>query len=153
MFSKFSKEQLAKLALYTTGINNILLEALLSPSPEPEPEDGQREVELEIFVVETDKDEEKEAELQNLDALCGDWKSDRKQPSLLIFKAAPGYMIALEKKPKKDETGECYLIRHIEGNFCFNAGKGNVYLAYDGEKDMITLYPGGGYTRMDEPQK
>lgn len=151
MFSKFSKEQLAKLALYTTGINNILLEALLSPSPEPE--GGEREVELEIFVVETDKDEEKEAEPQNLDALCGDWKSVCKQPALLIFKAAPGYMIALGKKPKKDETGECYLIRHMEGNLCFNAGKGNVYLAYDGEKDTITLYPGGGYTRMGEPQK
>jgi hypothetical protein len=151
MFSKFSKEQLAKLALYTTGINNILLEALLSPLPQSEPEDGGREVELEIFVVETDK--EKEPEQLNLDALCGNWKSVRKQPALLIFKAAPGYMITLGKKPKKDETGECYLIRHIEGNLCFNAGKGNVYIAYDGEKDTITLYPGGGYTRMDEPQK
>jgi hypothetical protein len=149
MFSKFNKKQLAKLALYTTGINSILLEALLSPSPEPE--DGEREVELEIFVVETDK--EKEPERLNLDALCGDWKSVRKQPALLVFKAAPGYMIALGKKPKKVETGECYMIRHIEGNLCFNAGKGNVYIAYDGEKDTITLYPGGGYTRMDEPQK
>lgn len=151
MFSKFSKEQLAKLALYTTGINNILLEALLSPSPEPE--GGEREVELEIFVVETDKEEEKGAETQNLDALCGDWKSVCKQPVLLIFKAPPGYMIALGKKPKKEETGECYLIRHMEGNLCFNVSKGNVYLAYDGEKDTITLYPGGRYTRMDEPQK
>jgi len=151
MFSKFNKEQLAKLALYTTGINNILLEALLSPSPEPE--DGEREVELEIFVIETDKEREKETEPLNLDALCGDWKSVRKQPALLIFKAAPGYMIALGKKPKKDETGECYLIRHIEGNLCFNAGKGNVYIAYDKEKDTLTLYPGGGYTRMGEPQK
>ena len=151
MFSKFNKEQLAKLVLYTTGINCILLEALLSPSPESEPEDGEREVELEIFVVETDK--EKEPERLNLDALCGDWKSVRKQPALLVFKAAPGYMIALGKKPKKVETGECYMIRHIEGNLCFNGGKGNVYIAYDGEKDTITLYPGGGYTRMDEPQK
>jgi hypothetical protein len=149
MFSKFSKEQLAKLALYTTGINNILLEALLSPSPQSEPEDGGREVELEIFVVETDK--EKEPERPSLDALCGDWKSVCKQPALLIFKAAPGYMVVLGKKPKKDETGDCYLIRHIEGNLCFNAG--NVYIAYDEEKDTITLYPGGGYTRMDEPQK
>lgn len=147
MFSKFNKEQLAKLALYTTGINSILLEALLSPSSEPE--DGEREVELEILVVEMDS----EAEPLNLDALCGDWKSVRKQPALLIFKAAPGYMIALGKKPKKEETGECYLIRHIDGNLCFNAGKGNVYIAYNREKDTITLYPGGGYTRMDEPQK
>lgn len=139
------------MALYTTGINNILLEALLSPSPQSEPEDGKREVELEIFVVETDK--EKESERLNFNALCGDWKSVCKQPALLIFKAAPGYMVVLGKKPKKDETGDCYLIRHIEGNLCFNAGKGNVYIAYDGEKDTITLYPGGGYTRMDEPQK
>lgn len=139
------------MVLYTTGINNLLLEALLSPSPEPE--GGEREVELEIFVVETDKDEEKETEPLNLDALCGDWKSVRKQPALLIFKAAPGYMIALGKKPKKDETGECYLIRHMEGNLCFKAGKGNIYLAYDREKDTITLYPGGGYARVSESQK
>lgn len=139
------------MALYTTGINSILLEALLSPSPEPE--GGEREIELEILVVETDKEQEKEAERLNLDALCGDWKSVCKQPALLIFKAAPGYMIALGKKPKKAETGECYLIRHIEGNFFFNAGKGNVYIAYDREKDTITLYPGGGYMRMGEPQK
>jgi hypothetical protein len=151
MSSKFSKEQLEKLALYTTGINNILLEALLS-SPE-EPEDGEQEVELEIFVVETGNETKTEPEPLNLDALCGDWKSVRKQPALLIFKATPGYMVALGKKPKKDETGECYLIRNMEGNLCFNAGKGNVYLAYDREKDTITLYPGGGYTRMDELQK
>lgn len=138
------------MALYTTGINNILLEALLSPSPEPE--DGEQGVELEILVVEMDREPEKEEPL-NLDALCGEWKSVRKQPALLIFKAAPGYMIALGKKPRKDETGECYLIGQIEGNLCFNTGKGNVYLAYDGEKDTITLYPGGGYTRIDEPQK
>lgn len=151
MFSKFNKEQLEKLALYTTGINNILLEALLSPWPEPE--DREPEVELELFVVETGNETKKEAEPLNLDALCGDWKSVCKQPSLLIFKAAPGYMAVLGKKPKKDETGECYLIRNMEGNLCFNAGKGNVYLAYDREKDTVTLYPGGGYTRMGEPQK
>lgn len=146
MFSKFNKEQLAKLALYITGINNILLEAMLSSSSEPE-------VELELFVVETGNETKKGAEPLNLDALCGDWKSVCKQPALLIFKAAPGYMAALGKKPKKEETGECYLIRNMEGNLCFNAGKGNVYLAYDGEKDTITLYPGGGYTRMDESPK
>ncbi|MFV0326422.1 MAG: DUF3876 domain-containing protein [Bacteroides xylanisolvens] len=151
MFSKFNKEQLEKLVFYTTGINTILLEVMLSSSPEPE--DGEQEVELEIFVVETGNEAKTEPEPLNLDALCGDWKSVRKQPALLIFKAAPGYMIALGKKPKKDETGECYLIRNVEGNLCFNAGKGNVYLAYDGEKDTITLYPGGGYTRIDEPQK
>lgn len=151
MFSKFNKEQLEKLVLYTTGINTILLEAMLSSSPETE--DGEQDVELEIFVVETGNEAKTEPEPLNLDALCGDWKGVRKQPALLIFKAAPGYMIALGKKPKKDETGECYLIRNMEGNLCFNAGKGNVYLAYDGEKDTITLYPGGGYTRIDEPQK
>lgn len=151
MFSKFNKKQLEKLELYTTGINTILLEAMLSPSPEPE--DGEQEVELEIFVVETGNEAKIEPEPLNLDALCGDWKSVRKQPALLIFKTAPGYMIVLGKKPKKDETGECYLISNMEGNLCFNAGKGNVYLAYDGEKDTITLYPGGEYTRIDEPQK
>lgn len=150
MFSKFNKEQLERLVLYATGINNILLEALLSPA---EPEDGEPEVELELFVVETGNETKKEAEPLNLDALCGDWKSVCKQPALLIFKAAPGYMAALGKKPKKEETGECYLIRYMEGNLCFNAGRGNVYLAYDGEKDMITLYPGGGYTRITESQK
>jgi hypothetical protein len=151
MFSKFNKEQLERLALYTTGINTILLEALLSSSLETE--DEEQDIELEIFVVETGNETKTEPEPLNLDALCGDWKSVRKQPALLIFKAAPGYMIALGKKPKKDETGECYLIHNIEGNLCFNAGKGNVYLAYDGEKDTITLYPGGGYTHIDEPQK
>lgn len=149
MFSKFNKEQLENLVLYTTGINTILLEALLSSSPESE--DDEQDIELEIFVVETGNGTKTEP--LNLDALCGDWKSVCKQPALLIFKAAPGYMIALGKKPKKDETGECYLIHNIEGNLCFNAGKGNVYLAYDEEKDTITLYPGGGYTRIDEPQK
>jgi hypothetical protein len=57
MFSKFNKEQLEKLVLYTTGINTILLEALLS-SPE-EPEDGEQEVELEIHIVEIDKSKPK----------------------------------------------------------------------------------------------
>lgn len=99
MFSKFNKEQLAKLALYTTGINNILLEALLSP--EPKTEDGQQEIELEILVVETDNGQEKETAPLNLDALCGDWKSVCKQPDLLIFKATPGYMIALGKSRKR----------------------------------------------------
>lgn len=53
MFSKLNKDQLEELVLYTTGINNILLEALLSPPPE-EPEDGEREIELEIHIVEVD---------------------------------------------------------------------------------------------------
>ncbi len=53
MFSKLNKDQLEELVLYTTGINNILLEALLSPPPE-EPEDVEREIELEIHIVEVD---------------------------------------------------------------------------------------------------
>lgn len=53
MFSKFNKEQLEKLALYTAGINAILVEALLSPSEEPDGEE--REVGLEIHIVEIDK--------------------------------------------------------------------------------------------------
>jgi hypothetical protein len=55
MFSKLSKEQLEKLALYTTGINTILVEALLA-SPSPESEDDEREVGVEIFIVEKDKE-------------------------------------------------------------------------------------------------
>ena len=53
MFSKLNKDKLEELVLYTTGINNILLKALLSPPPE-EPEDGEREIELEIHIVEVD---------------------------------------------------------------------------------------------------
>jgi hypothetical protein len=56
MSSKLNNEQVAKLALYATKINAILLEALLAPPPETE--DGEREVELEIFVVETDRKSE-----------------------------------------------------------------------------------------------
>lgn len=52
MFSKFNKEQLEKLVLYTTGINTILLEALLSSSPESE--DDEQDIELEIRIVEID---------------------------------------------------------------------------------------------------
>ncbi|GHV48322.1 hypothetical protein FACS1894181_03740 [Bacteroidia bacterium] len=57
MFGKLSKEQLEKLALYTAGINSILVEALLaSPSPESEDGEGERNVEVEIFIVEKDKE-------------------------------------------------------------------------------------------------
>lgn len=52
MFSKFNKEQLEKLVLYTTGINTILLEALLSSSTESE--DDEQDIELEIRIVEID---------------------------------------------------------------------------------------------------
>jgi hypothetical protein len=54
MFSKFNKEQLEKLVLYTTGINTILLEALLSAPSESE--DG--EIDLEIYVVERGREPE-----------------------------------------------------------------------------------------------
>jgi hypothetical protein len=54
MSSKFSKEQLEKLALYTAGINAILAEALLAPPSEDE--DEERDVEVEIFIVEKDKE-------------------------------------------------------------------------------------------------
>ena len=151
MFSKLNKEQLAKLVLYTSEINNILLDAMFSPSPEQVQE--KLEVELEIHVVEMDEDQDNEVEPLNLDTLCGEWKSIGKKPAMLIFKAAPGYMVVLGKKPKKNEADECYLIYNVDGNPCFNAGKGIVYLAYDEDKETITLYPGGGYTRMDKPQK
>ena len=86
----------------------------------------------------------------DMDALCGDWTGGRKKPALLIFKAAPGYLIAPGKKPKKDETGECYLIHSVDGKLCFNAGKGTVCLAYDAETDTLTLFPGGEYARVPE---
>lgn len=54
MSSKFSKEQLEKLALYTAGINAILAEALLAPPSEDG--DEERDVEVEIFIVEKDKE-------------------------------------------------------------------------------------------------
>lgn len=149
MYSKLNREQLAKLVLYTSEINHILLDAMFSLLPEQE----KREVELEIHVVEMDGNRDNEVEPENLDVLCGEWKSAGKKPAMLIFKAAPGYMIVLGKKPKKHEAEECYLIRNMDGNLCFNTGKGIVYLAYDEYKDTISLYPGGGYTRMDEPQK
>jgi hypothetical protein len=54
MFSKFNKEQLEKLALYATGMNAILLEALLSVPPESE--DG--ETNIKIYVVERGREPE-----------------------------------------------------------------------------------------------
>lgn len=54
MFSKFSKEQLEKLALYATEMNAILLEALLSAPSESE--DG--EIDVEIYVVERGREPE-----------------------------------------------------------------------------------------------
>ena len=152
MINKLDKNQLIQLALHTTGINTILLEALLTP-PSVETEDGEKNVNVEVHVVTMDRDSEEEPDPFDLDAMCGEWKSVRKQPDLLIFKAAPGHLIALGKKPKKDETGECYLIHNVQGHLCFNAGKGNVYLAHDDEEDTIILYPGGRYTRVDEPRK
>jgi hypothetical protein len=56
MSGKFSKKQLEKLALYTAGINSILLEALLAPPPQSEDGEGERDVEVEIFIVEKDKE-------------------------------------------------------------------------------------------------
>ena len=35
----------------------------------------------------------------------------------------------------------------------FNAGDGAVILSHDKEKDTITLYPGGEYTRIEEVKK
>ncbi|MDR0686092.1 MAG: hypothetical protein LBF79_01340 [Dysgonamonadaceae bacterium] len=57
MFSKFSKEQLEMLVLYTTGINTILLEALLS-GKEPNEQDEEQEIDLEIHIVERGREPE-----------------------------------------------------------------------------------------------
>jgi hypothetical protein len=54
MLSKFSKEQLEMLVLYTTGINTILLEVLLS---DKEPDEGQ-EIDFEIHIVERGREPE-----------------------------------------------------------------------------------------------
>ena len=154
MVKKLSNDQLTRLALHSAGISNVLMEAFLLPGEEnAEPEVTTDET-VEILVVEPGGKcktvTEREPEPLNLDALCGEWKSTRKQPGLLIFKAAPGYMAALGKKLKKGETGSCYLIHSIGNNLCFNSPAGMVYLSYEDESDVITLYPGGQYTRVPE---
>lgn len=153
---KLSNEQLTRLALHTTGITNILVDALLTP-PAPESEGAETEVEIDVFVVgsgapEPDEEAENEPEALNLDALCGEWTTRRKC-ELLIFKAEPGYMVALGKKPKKGETGDCYLLHNGGDCLCFNAGFGTTHLWHDEQTDTITLYPGGKYTRVKTKEK
>ena len=145
--------------IYRTRKGNILLEALLNPQSES-PEDPkaiETDVHLEMLVVKPEtlqnRQQSQKTPPLDMDALCGDWKGGRKKPDLLIFKAAPGYMIASGKKPKRGETGECYLIHSIGGNLCYNAGEGTVYLSYEQETDTITLYPGGEYSRVEEAGK
>ncbi|MDR0756761.1 MAG: hypothetical protein LBF85_02830 [Tannerella sp.] len=50
----FSREQLAKLALHTAGINAVLMEALLSLQ-EPNTTDVEEDIDLEIHIVEVGK--------------------------------------------------------------------------------------------------
>lgn len=144
--------------LHTVGITGILTEALLSQQQEPPFEaETISGANLDIVMIDPNrenpfKEDEPEPAL-NMDTLCGDWKGGRRKPDLQIFKAAPGYMIALGKKPKNGEVGDCYLIHELRGNACFNAGDGVVVLSYDKERDTITLYPGGEYTRIEETKK
>jgi hypothetical protein len=163
MLKRFSNEQLEKLLLHTVGINSVLTEALLSGKNEaPFQADTIADVNLNIVVFDpngSDKNRENsrekrtEKEVLNLDLLCGDWKGSKRKQNLLIFKAAPGYMVALGKKPKQNEVGDCYLIHEFRGNACFNAGDGMVVISYDRENDKITLYPSGEYSRIEESNK
>ena len=159
MLNRLSNEQLKKLLLHTVGINSILTEALLSEREDtPFEADTITDVNLDIVVFdpngrENSREKRTEKEAMNLDHLCGDWKGSKRKQNLLIFKAAPGYMVALGKKPKQDEVGDCYLIHEFRGNACFNAGDGMVVLSHDKENDKITLYPGGEYSRVEESNK
>ncbi len=159
MLKRFSNQQLEKLLLHTVGINSILTEVLLNPQAE-KAEEAQAiggEVNIDVLVINPEnlRGTRKQQDVQTIeaDALCGDWKGGRKKPDLLIFKAAPGYMIALGKKPKNDEVGDCWLIHEFKGNLSFNAGDGIVILSYDKETDKLTLYPGGEYCRAEEADK
>lgn len=158
MVKKLSNEQLTRLALHSAGISNVLMEAYLAsdePDTEPEVITGES---IEILVMEpggkgkTITNEEPEP--LNLNALVGEWRGGKPNPCLLIFKAAPGYMAALcRKKPKQGEEGSCYLIHRVGDNLCFNSPSGMVCLTHDREADVITLYPGGSYSRVPEAKK
>lgn len=158
MIKKFSNEQLEKLLLHTVGINSVLTEVLLEQQAESEEETEVigGDAAIDILVINPHgrgKHPEKEDEPLNLDVLCGDWKGGKKKPDLLVFKAEPGYMIALGKKPENGAVADCYLIHSFRGYLCFNAGDGAVILSYDKEKDTITLFPGGEYSRMAETKE
>lgn len=159
MLNKLNKEQLEKLLLHTVGINCILTEVLLTEQVDEPPVevDEPKNVNVDIFVIDPEilrgKEKSQDKEPLNLDILCGDWKGGKKRPDLLIFKAAPGYMIALGKKSKNEEVSDCWLIHEHQDNLCFNVGDGYVYLSYDGESDKLNLYPGGEYSRVEEAGK
>lgn len=154
-----SKEHLTKLVLHTTAVNSILTKALLSASEtEPEADTTGTEVEIDVLVIDPGAMRGEEQQIPapqalNLDALCGEWKSGRRKADLMIFKAAPGYMAAWGKKPKKDETGDCYLITEVNGNPCVSMGSGFVYLSYDSETDTLNVHPGGEYKRVPTDSK
>lgn len=147
---KLSNEQLTRLALHTAGINSVLAEAMLEASARTDTgtERVETDIEVDIFVV--DDGEKETAGVPDYDPalLVGDWKAGKRDPDLLIFKASPGYMIALGKKPKKGATDDCYLLHEQDGRLCFNAGFGMTFLYYDREADTITLYPGATYERV-----
>lgn len=154
---KFSNEQLTRLALHGAAINAVLTEALLSSQQaEALPSAQGNEVEIDVYVIGADREKSPErppqAETPDLDHLCGEWKAGRRE-SLTIFKAAPGYMVALGKIPKKGTTGDCYLLHEQGGSLCFNAGFGVTFLAWDKQSDTLALYPGGEYTRVTTDKK
>lgn len=153
MLKRFSNEQLEKLLLHTVGINSILTEVLLSGQDDEPPfeVDEPTDVNIDIFVIDPNGGGERpEKEALDIDHLCGEWSGGKKKPDLRIFKAAVGYVAAFGKKPKRDETGECFLIDKVNGNLCILIGNGYVYLSYDGENDKLNLYPGGEYSRIEE---
>lgn len=151
---KLSNENLKRLTLHLTGINNILVDAMLNDAPERDAPGAQRELEIDVFVVEAGgSKQEPEAEPLDLDHLCGEWTAGKRRKNLTIFKAAPGYMAAWGKKPKKDETGDCYLIDRHCGRVSVCNGQGFVYLCYDEEKDVLSVFPGGEYKRVTTDKK
>jgi hypothetical protein len=157
MFKNLSKEQLSRLVMHTTGINNVLLEAMLSPGGRHEsdfddPPVSETEVGIEILVIDPAKlcgQQRPEPKPLNLDALCGTWTGGKKKPELKIFKAEPGYMAAVGKPDKRTGIQDCYLIHEVGGNLRFCSDE-YVYLHHDAETDILRLWPGGEYTRVPE---
>lgn len=147
---KLSNEKLTKLALYTAGINSILAEAMLEAcaSDDAGARQVETDVQVDVFVVEGQGKEDAKGPGYDPALLVGDWKAGKRDPDLMIFKASPGYMVALGKKPKKGATGDCYLLHEQGGSLCFNAGFGTTFLCYDHQADTITLYPGATYERV-----
>ncbi len=159
MVKKLSNEQLSRLVMHTTGINNVLLEAMLIPrrheSDFDEPHSAtEPEESIEILVVESagkcQAARTEEPLPHYMDALCGLWTGGKKKPELEIFLADPGYMAAFGKPDKKTGMQDCFLIRMVEGRLQVYCEGRPVYLSYEVSKDILTLWPGGEYARVPE---